>query len=225
MKVENSFKEALREAVSREFSDIPFRDADIPYTFSPAFLHKMDKLTKAQKTGFWQMTSTIPKRVAVIVGILLILLSTAFSIPSARAAIKGFVIETFDTYLHLFTDSSDSSNLTELHDFYGFSELPEGFKETNRIKGGLSCTTTYHDTNGDEIILTQHASQDYSLLLDNEMGELHEIHLSGMDIWVYRGDAITIAIWLQDQYAFDLVVYGNYDLGLILSWIEKIRPE
>ena len=63
---ENSFNRALREVVSGEFSNIPLRDEEILHTFSNVFLRKMDKLTKAEKRRFWRMTSTVPKRIAVI---------------------------------------------------------------------------------------------------------------------------------------------------------------
>ena len=64
MKAENNFNRALREAVSGELSDAILHEAKIPHTFSDGFLRKMDKLTKAEKSRFWRMTSTVPKSFA-----------------------------------------------------------------------------------------------------------------------------------------------------------------
>ena len=66
MKAENNFNRALREAVSSELSDAILHEAKNPHTFSDDFLRKMDKLTKAEQSRFWRMTSTVPKRIAVI---------------------------------------------------------------------------------------------------------------------------------------------------------------
>lgn len=95
MKAENNFNRALREAVSGELSDAILHEAKIPHTFSDGFLRKMDKLTKAEKSRFWRMTSTVPKRFAVIMASLLIITLTACSIPSVRAAVVGFIKETY----------------------------------------------------------------------------------------------------------------------------------
>ena len=87
MIAENNFNRALREAVSSELSDAILHEAKNPHTFSDDFLRKMDKLTKAEQSRFWRMTSTVPKRIAVIMASLLIITLTACSIPSVRAAV------------------------------------------------------------------------------------------------------------------------------------------
>lgn len=80
MIAENNFNRALREAVSSELSDAILHEAKNPHTFSDDFLRKMDKLTKAEQSRFWRMTSTVPKRIAVIMASLLIITLTACSI-------------------------------------------------------------------------------------------------------------------------------------------------
>ena len=111
--VENSFNRALREVISGEFSNIPLHEAEIPHTFSNGFLRKMDKLTKAEKNRFWRMTSTAPKRFAVIMASLLIITLTACSIPSVRAAVVGFIKETYDNCVRLFTGDVGSNKISD----------------------------------------------------------------------------------------------------------------
>lgn len=55
---DNLLKTALREAASREFAGMPQSDGDITYTFSPRFTRRMNRLTKAEKSWLWRMTST-----------------------------------------------------------------------------------------------------------------------------------------------------------------------
>ena len=113
MIAENNFNRALREAVSSELSDAILHEAKNPHTFSDDFLRKMDKLTKAEQSRFWRMTSTVPKRIAVIMASLLIITLTACSIPSVRAAVVGFIKETYDNCIRLFTGGVGSNNISD----------------------------------------------------------------------------------------------------------------
>ena len=174
MKAENNFNRALREAVSGELSDAILHEAKIPHTFSDGFLRKMDKLTKAEKSRFWRMTSTVPKRIAVIMASLLIITLTACSIPSVRAAVVGFIKETYDNCIRLFTGGVGSNNIS---DQYGITELPDGFAEIGRKESDARCIVCYQNEKGDQIVLTQSITEDHSIFLDNENGELSEITL------------------------------------------------
>ncbi|MEF2688323.1 MAG: DUF4367 domain-containing protein, partial [Christensenellales bacterium] len=214
MKAENNFNRALREAVSGELSDAILHEAKIPHTFSDGFLRKMDKLTKAEKSRFWRMTSTVPKRFAVIMASLLIITLTACSIPSVRAAVVGFIKETYDNCVRLFTGDVGSNKIS---DQYGLTELPDGFTETDRTESNSRRIVSYQNANGNQIILTQNTAEDYSVFLDNENGKLSEITLSDMNISVYKSDDCTVGIWLQDEYAFHLTVYGDYDMDFIMK--------
>ena len=219
---ENNLSRALREVVSGEFSNIPLHEAEIPHTFSNGFLRKMDKLAKAEKNRIWRMTSTAPKRIAVIMASLLIILLTACSIPSVRAAIVGFIKETYDNCIRLFTNDEGRNKLSEQ---YGFTALPDGFTEISRKESDARYSVSYQKVNGDQIILTQSITEDYSVFLDNENGELSEINLSGINVSVYESDDCMVAVWLQDQYAFHLTVYGNYDIDLIIELIGTVQRQ
>ena len=220
--VENSFNRALREVISGEFSNIPLHEAEIPHTFSNGFLRKMDKLTKAEKNRFWRMTSRAPKRFAVIMASLLIITLTACSIPSVRAAVVGFIKETYNNCIRLFTDDGGRNKLSEQ---YGFTALPDGFTEISRKESNARYIVSYQKANGDQIILTQSIAEDYSIFLDNENGELSEIDLSGTNVSVYESDDCTVAIWLQDSYAFHLTIYGDYDIDYIIDLVGTVQRQ
>ena len=99
---------ALREVVSREFADIPQQENKIDYAFSDDFMRRMDKLTKAEKSRFWRMTNTIPKRVAAVFVAIMLIALTACSIPTVRAAVVDFIKETYDNCIRLFTGETGS---------------------------------------------------------------------------------------------------------------------
>ena len=72
------------------------------------------------------MTNTVPKRVAAVAVAFLLIALTACSIPSVRAAATKFIRETFDSYVHFFTEKSERRQITE---HYRLTELPDGYAE------------------------------------------------------------------------------------------------
>ena len=211
---------ALREVVSREFADIPQQENKIDYAFSDDFMRRMDKLTKAEKSRFWRMTNTIPKRVAAVFVAIMLIALTACSIPTVRAAVVDFIKETYDNCIRLFTGETGSKKISA---HYVLTDLPDGFEEISTTETGTRNIVSYQNANGDQIILTQSITEDYAIFLDNENGDLSEINLSGMKVSVYESDDCMVAIWLQDQYAFHLTIYGDYDMDFIIKQVGAVK--
>ena len=218
----NALITALREVVSCEFADIPEHENDIAYAFSDDFTRRMDKLTKAEKSRFWRMTNTIPKRVAVVVITIMLIALTACSIPTVRAAVVEFFKETYENCIHLFT-GEDEDGSKRISACYGLTELPDGFTEINRMETDPMYITHYQNSDGDEIILTQSITDQFSIHMDNEHGTISEITVLGMNITIYESDNYLIAVWLQDGYTFDLTVRGNCDMDLLIRMIEAVQ--
>lgn len=213
---------ALREVVSREFADIPQQENKIDYAFSDDFMCRMDKLTKAEKSRFWRMTNTIPKRVAAVFVAIMLIALTACSIPTVRAAVVDFIKETYDNCIRLFTGETGSKKISA---HYVLTDLPDGFEEISTTETGTRNIVSYQNANGDQIILTQSITEDYAIFLDNENGDLSEINLSGMKVSVYESDDCMVAIWLQDQYAFHLTIYGDYDMDFIIKQVGAVKRQ
>lgn len=154
---ENKLKTALREVVSTEFAEIPRNEREINHSFSDDFLRRMDKLTHAQRSRFWRMTNTVPKRVAAVAAAFLLIALTACSIPSVRAAATKFIRETFDSYVHFFTEKSERRQITE---HYRLTELPDGYAEEIVVKNDSCCISFYQNEAGDRIIFAQSVTGD-----------------------------------------------------------------
>ena len=217
---DNVLNAALREVVSREFADIPQHENEIAYKFSDGFTRRMDKLTKAEKSRFWRMTNTIPKRVAAVFVVIMLITLTACSIPTVRAAVVDFIKETYENCIHLFTGEAGSKKISA---HYVLTELPDGFAEANTVNSDACFVVVYQNEKDDKIILSQSITDQYSIHMDNEHGIISEINLSGMNITIYESDDCIVAVWLQDQYAFDLTVYGDYDMDFIIKQVGNVK--
>ena len=189
---ENKLKTALREVVSAEFAEIPGNEREINHSFSDDFLRRMDKLTHAQRSRFWRMTNTVPKRVAAVAAAFLLIALTACSIPSVRAAATKFIRETFDSYVHFFTEKSERRQITE---YYRLTELPDGYAEEIVVKNDSCCISFY------------------------------QIDLSGTDVSIYESAGVMVAVWLHDQYAFNLTVYGDCGIDLMIKLIDSVQRQ
>lgn len=204
MMLENNSKMALREGVSRKFSNIPMRESEISYVFSDNFLCKMDKLTRQGQNRFWRMTNTVSKRAAVIFASILIALLTACSFPPVRAAVTNFFQETYDNCIRFFTRDVGTEQISEP---YFLIDIPEGFSEIETTENDACYIHMYQNDARDKIILSQSIAADYAVFIDNEHGEISNVTIQGMDVSIYDSAETNCrtAIWLKDGYAFELM--------------------
>lgn len=219
---ENKLKTALREVVSAEFAEIPGNEREINHSFSDDFLRRMDKLTHAQQSRFWRMTNTVPRRVAAVAAAFLLIALTACSIPSVRAAATKFIRETFDSYVYFFTEKSERRQITE---YYRLTELPDGYAEEIVVKNDSCCISFYQNEAGDRIIFAQSVTEDFAIDVDNENGKHSQIDLSGTDVSIYESAGVMVAVWLHDQYAFSLTVYGDCGIDLMIKLIDSVQRQ
>ncbi len=85
------FISALREAVSAEFENIPKSENAIEFSFSNAFNKKMQRLIKSQKSSYWNLIKTVPKRVAIICIAVAAMLCGALCIKPVRVSAEGII--------------------------------------------------------------------------------------------------------------------------------------
>lgn len=219
---DNVLNAALREVVSREFADIPQHENEIAYEFSDGFTRRMDKLTKVEKSRFWRMTNTAPKRVAVVLVALILITLTACSIPTVRAAVVDFIKETYDNCIRLFTGETGSKKISA---HYVLKDLPDGFVETNTVDSDASFVVVYQNEKDDKIVLSQSITECFLADIDNEQGIISEFDISDIRVTLYESDDCMVAIWQQDQYAFDLTVYGDYDMDFIIKLVGSVQRQ
>ena len=217
---DNLLKTALREAAFLGFAVIPQSDSDIAYTFSPRFTHKMSRLAKDEKSWFWRMTSTAPKRAAAVGIAMILVVLTAYGIPAVREPVTAFFKETYENCVRFFTGNAGAGRIAE---HYTLTELPDGFEAIHTVDNDASFTVVYRNEDGEEIILSQSIRADYWIDIDTQHGTLIEIDLSGVTVNLYETDGCMVALWQQDGYAFDLTAYGSLDRERVLRLVNSVQ--
>jgi hypothetical protein len=147
---------------------------------------------------------------------------TACRIPTVRAAVVGFIKETYENCIHLFTDEAGSKKISE---HYVLTELPDGFVETDTDDSDASFVVVYQNEKGNKIILSQSITEGYWIDIDNEYGNISELDISGIKVTFCESDDCIVAVWIQDQYAFNLTVYGDCDLDLLIKQVGAVKRQ
>lgn len=153
------FKSAFREVVSLEFSHIPQDENSINYIFSEQFNKRMQKLIKSQKKLYWNFVNTAAKRAAVIFVAIITIFTAAFSVKAIREPILKFIEQVYETFIHYSYDGETTDTITKE---YVITQLPEGFKQTNKIKNDDFILTEYTNQMGDVIEFKQMTTE-YSI--------------------------------------------------------------
>ena len=219
------FDKAFREAVSLEFAHIPTDENSIDYTFSEKFNKRMEKLIRSQKRVSWKLVNSVAKRVAVACIIMLTMLTTACSVKVIREPIVQFFTEIYETFAQYFFVGSTTDAITHV---YTIKELPEGFKETNKIQDDVSVTTIYETESGDLISFAQTVTGETQHNMDTEKDTVFTEEINGIEVNFYEAHDLKQAMWVNDDYYFKITCHGNVSMDNIKQMIasaEKISIE
>lgn len=214
------FKNALREAISSEFSHIPNSESEICYSFSNLFEKRMNKLIKKQKNMWWNLSNTISKRVAIALISTVLLFTTACGFENIREPIVSFIREVHDKFIQYFFDGDTCK---EISYEYQIKLLPEGFEKMNTICIDNSIVTTYENQKGNIIDFTQSTTQIATHSFDNEHGKITTVTVDDIRIDFYIHEELITALWLEDAYYFKLTYYGNTSQEILLEIIKSIQ--
>lgn len=216
------FFSVLREAASEEFAHIPDED-EIEYEFSERFNKKMDKLFKKIERNCNYPTVRISKRIITVIAAVLIIFAGLMSVSAIREPIVNFVLEFFEDYID-FGFSGDVSQEIEYE--YGFSEIPEGFVETNKIKDYDIIKTEFINTETNEkIIFSQTITDGLFLSMDRQHGTITSELINNAEVCIYEHEngKYIQANWTLQTYSLTLIYYGDIEKNAFLDLVESIK--
>ena len=217
---ENQLKQALRDAVSAEFDAI-LSSTQVEHVFSERFEKKMQKLIKHERSPLWHLTNTGAKRALIVALAAVMLLSCACAIKPVREYIAGFFTELHDTYYDIFFKKETAV----IEEEYYISSIPEGFElyEAGSFTSDAIITKRYINSKEDEIVFSQTITEYTFLTLDSEQGDVQEmLTINGRNIALYSSHNMLYAMWIEDGYLFELIVYGEYDKDYILTLVDSV---
>lgn len=224
MTLDNKFYNALQNVMQQEckeeFEMIPQDDDDINYIFSDSFDQRMSELIKNQKESAKKGANSAFKRAAIIAAAILIFLATPLSVKAIREPIVEFIIEVYESFSNFIFSGDTQQTITYE---YGFSSVPEGFKEVNIQNDIVRITITYENGEGDIMELTQSITDDIDLSIDNENGEITEVIINNNRTVIYKSEGTAQANWIAKGYLLTLTYYGDIDIDTLCAYIKAIE--
>lgn len=223
----SEFNEMFRVVISEEFADIP-PESEIQYEFSKEFLDKMQKLINGteddtHKEQKKHRSSVAIKRIVALAAALIVLFAGIMSVGAVREPVVNFIVKTCEGFKRVLF-SGDS--LTEINRVYAFTEVPEGFVETQRISNKETYFVRYENRETGAVIeLFQSIKNDYSISFDSENGEIKTFNTDGKEVKIYCAESETLysAFWVEDKYSMELIYSGETDTDELLRLINTIK--
>lgn len=215
------FKNAFRQVVSSQFSQVPLNENEIDFIFSQKFEKRMAKLINSQKKPYYKLIDTTFKRVAIIFILILTMFTTAFSVKAIRLPILEFVKQIYETFIHYSVDGKTEDKITEE---YSLTYVPEGFNQTNIIKNDSSITTIYENMSGEVIEFLQMITEIHlGYFLDNEAGNIDSEMVKGTEVQFKEWHGTKNAVWTEHGYVFIINCYCELSFDDIKQMIISIE--
>lgn len=213
------FITALHVIATEEFRDIP-NEQEFVHDYSQQFTRKINKLIKNEKQHYWYLINSIPKKIAVIFLVFIIMLSTACSVTAIREPIVRFFVETYEKFTHYFFEGDVSESIQYEYDL---DMTSYGFNMIDYQKGDATIIKSYQNDQGDIIDFSQSITDQTELFVDAEKGETITEHVGELTINIYISENCLKAIWIQDSYLMQITYYGNSNTDVILEMIQTLK--
>lgn len=215
-----NFNSILRELVCREYAAIPNCENEIAYEFSHDFRNKMNRMIRAQKRPIWNLSQSIPKKVAIVMLFLLLLLTTACGIPAVREAFEGFITELRNGGYEMEVEGAKTTHIEKiLLPYY----VPEGFTEFNKIVNEGAVILEYENEVGERIIYSQSPTCNNNIFWDAENAEISSVQINGHNTYISSLGDTQDALWLQDNYLITITCIGDIKYEVIVEMIKNVR--
>ena len=181
----------------------------------------MSKLIKRQRKPYFKLISTAGRRAACIVAAVLIFSASALSVEAVRNAVFDFISKIFSDHNVVTVESGTDSGYPEtIEKEYYISELPNGFKETDRMKSNVAIDIFYSN-NEKYVAFSQHTKSDFEQYIDNENTKFTEVEESGSIYMTLINESDITYIWDNGEYIF--IVQSNLDKDTVLNLCKSTK--
>lgn len=183
----SEFNMAFSTVIAEEFANIP-DESEIEVEFSDEFNRKMQELIDSIGANNGQEPKNDRKSRLNIKGLialaatLALLLAGLVSVNATGNPIANFIVKTYENFKEiLFT----GDGAAEIDHVYAFTEVPEGFTETERmLNDDMSFVRYENNDTGAVIELRQSITNDASFALDSEKSSTKALVHNGREITV-----------------------------------------
>jgi len=223
----SEFNMAFSTVIAEEFANIP-DESEIEVEFSDEFNRKMQELIDSIGANNGQQPKNDRKSRLNIKGLialaatLALLLAGLMSVNAAGDSIVNYIVKTYEDFKEILFAGDGAA---EIDHVYAFTEVPEGFTETERVLNDDMSFVRYENSDTGAVIeLSQNATQDTAFALDNQNGIVKDFDIDGEEIRVYctKYDKMHVVFWHEDTCSMKLIYSGRINYEELLDIINAL---
>lgn len=218
----SEFNMAFSTVIEEEFANIP-DESEIEVEFSDEFNRKMQELidsigaNNGQKPKNDRKSRLNIKGLIALAAALAVLLAGLMSVNAAGDSIVNFIVKTYEDFKEILFAGDGAA---EIDHVYAFTEVPEGFTETERVLNDDMSFVRYENSDTGAVIeLSQTVADDAAFALDSQNGVVKEANVDGDEIKIYcaKSQNLYNAFWINDSCNAKLVYYGEVSDAFFLN--------
>ena len=212
---------ALGDFMDRKVEQIPI----VEHTFSPAFVRRMERLSRQVSKPYFHLVNTNAKKAALaLAAAFIIMLTMVFSVSALREPVVRFIIEVYEKFSAVFVDHGEEEiTLAALEIIYEPSWLPEGYEVNDEAVMETDLIRISNYFKGNEVLTLQQRIPSAGVNLDTEGSEIYSVAVHGQDALLYQNKGILNLVWEANQYVFSLS--GQIDADDLRRVAESLREK
>lgn len=223
----SEFNMVFSTVIAEEFANIP-DESEIEVEFSDEFNRKMQELidsigaNNGQKPKNDRKSRLNIKGLIALAATLALLLAGLMSVNAAGDSIVNFIVKTYEDFKEILFAGDGAA---EIDHVYAFTEVPEGFTETERVLNDDMSFVRYENSETGAVIeLSQNSTQDTAFALDNKNGIVKDFDIDGEEIRVYctKYDKMHVVFCHEDTCSMKLIYSGRINYEELLDMINAL---
>lgn len=214
-------KQVFERISEEELSKLP-TDEELEYiTFSPRFENKMQRLIQRQKKFYYSMINTVGKRIACIVLVIVISLTTTLSVEALRKPFVKFITETYEKFTSIIFDEEE--NIQENFEFEKIKPayIPEGFTLEAERLNIISYELFYKNADGRYFTYYQEPNIKTTVGANTENTTYEIIQFNNFEGIIYENKNENTLIVSDGEYVF--TIYGTIPQDEAIKIAESIK--
>lgn len=202
---EGNYRCAIYDALTGEYESL-LPDVKEEHTFSPGFEKRMKKLVKRRDRPYYRMINTAAKRVACIIGILLIAsFSTIMSVSALREAFKDFFINILERFSIVRTAENENVP-SSVEDLYEITDGLDGYIIIYSEQDSISNNIIYQNDQNNTIDFSQYVKSEFDIAVNTEGADIAAIEINDKE-----------AMFYEDNNGYKNILWDNGDYIIIIS--------
>ena len=217
-------KEAMSIYQEKALTDLPNNEELEKITFTEKFEKKMQKLIKAHKKPYYNMTNSMSKRFACVLIVIIVLL-TMMSMTAIGKSFIRFIVDTFNDHSQVAFEEGSEFN-PETFVAYAPEFVPDGYEITKKESElNMYNDIEYTNENGAVLQYSQAPAIGHALV-NTENAIIEKTYVNEYVAMFWESSERRYVLFADETYSYMIIgVYNEISREEIINVAESVKPE